>query len=270
MKLNLDAWAFAVNALWSSYLENGDVDKFASELRKANLYHAQKFAEAGLKAAGGTSQKAADSAADRAAAFVNSYVEGFAQALRDGNVSEAMGRYRTFLYANAGHALAYTLGQQEAMKERGAHAWRRILHPELSKTGPCEACINDSMLTHSIDEDFQLLHVGDVCSVQEVYYFATEPGETTPESTPLAQLPVPEQFPKVKQMIEDALENLRLKIDGVPQPVREVYRRVRQDWQKYTTGEGVAPSGEDLDWLLRTLAFLWSEAEKRRKEKEEK
>ncbi len=81
----------------------------------------------------------------------------------------APSRSRALLYAGAVH-YAYTLGVQQAMATHGATHWQRILHPELSITGPCAECQADSMVLHAMDEMFMSLHPGDVCTSQAVQY----------------------------------------------------------------------------------------------------
>lgn len=78
-------------------------------------------------------------------------------------------RSRALLYAGAVH-YAYTLGAQQAMATHGATHWQRILHPELSVTGPCAECQQDSMVLHAMSEPFVTLHPGDVCTTQAVQF----------------------------------------------------------------------------------------------------
>ena len=79
---------------------------------------------------------------------------------------------RATLYAGA-ERTAYVLGTQAAMKLHGARAWQRVLHPELSKVGPCANCTSDSAIAHPIDEPFTEFHPNGVCSAQSVmFHFA--------------------------------------------------------------------------------------------------
>jgi len=97
---------------------------------------------------------------------------------------------RSAMYAREAAHVGFVAGQQTAMRERGAKRWRRILHAELSKTGPCPECTADAELTHPIDEVFWEPHPGGYCGVQGVSYQMEGhepielpvPGEANPSS----------------------------------------------------------------------------------------
>lgn len=193
--------------------------EFITKLKLANAFWMGRFANTGYVAAGGIGT--ADlGAADNAVKFINSFADKFGEALAAGEESL---RWRALMYPREGHRLAYVLGQQAAMQERGARAWKRQLHPELSKEGPCDACIADSAIIHPIEDDFELLHPGDVCSVHEVIAYFPEPPEmVAPGTTPVAQMPVPELPTQqgVIQMLKDSLGKLG-------RGVKSIVRRIR-------------------------------------------
>jgi hypothetical protein len=91
---------------------------------------------------------------------------------------------RAMMYPEEGWRLAVVNGQREAMKERGAKRWRRILHPELSKDGPCAECTADAEITHDIEDDFVEFHPNGVCSQQFLEY-------TSGDNEMKIEMPVP-------------------------------------------------------------------------------
>jgi len=90
------------------------------------------------------------------------------------------------------------------MRERGANAWRRVLHPELSKSGPCPLCIEDSLVVHPITDPFLVLHPNEVCSKQELFiqYF-------TQEQNPTVEVPVPTVPSDWRKIVEEILGKTR-------------------------------------------------------------
>jgi len=89
-------------------------------------------------------------------------------ALKEPEKIGAMKR-RAEMYAGA-LVYAYIMGTQAAARSMGATHWRRVLHPELSKSGPCDQCIADSQVLHTIDEPFESFHPSEYCTVQSVSY----------------------------------------------------------------------------------------------------
>lgn len=99
-------------------------------------------------------------------------------------------RRRALLYAGVA-PLAYQLGRQQAFKSQGATHWQRVLHPELSKSGPCLECQADAARMHPIAEPFFEYHPNGVCTPQSVsFHFGTNGtahvAETPPWGIPLA------------------------------------------------------------------------------------
>jgi len=210
-----------VNTLYDAFLISRDVDEFVLQLKRVNGAWLSQFAERGYTEAAGITDMGYAAAADRAAEFINGFANKFG---RDMEASpEQDFRWRALMYPAEGHRLAYVLGQQQAMKEHGARAWRRILHPELSVSGPCGLCIADSTLIHPMDEDFVLLHPGDVCTVAEtIAYFPVPPEAVPPGEKPEIEFPVPGRptMPAIIQMLKDSLEQLG-------RGVKHIVRRIR-------------------------------------------
>ena len=194
-----------------------DAGDFISRLELANNFWIGRFAYKGYSEAAGI-HIGDTKAADRAAEFINGFADKFKIDLEASPNLDL--RWRALMYPAEGHRLGYVLGQQEAMKEHGAKAWKRILHPELSVSGPCGLCIADSAIIHPIEEDFALLHPGDVCTVAEtIAYFPSWPeiGER-----PEIEFPVPG-----RPTISDILQMLKDSLGQLGQGIKHIVRRVR-------------------------------------------
>lgn len=76
---------------------------------------------------------------------------------------------RVAMYPREADYVAYMIGAQIAMEERGASHWRRVLHPEGSKSGPCAACIADAQVRHPVEEPF-FDHPNGVCDIEYVMF----------------------------------------------------------------------------------------------------
>jgi hypothetical protein len=204
-QLDFSQWASEVDGLYDSLISSGDVDTFISSLASTNANWIQEFANRGFTSVNGLYENATW-AAEHTTRFINGFLEGFKVALERPNAISEL-RWRAFMYPNEASRMAYVVGQQQAMRDMGARAWRRELHPERSRTGPCQLCIDDSRLIHPISEPFILLHPGDVCDVASVIvYYPTE--QPAPGIEPMAEMPVPGRFPPIVQMIRDFLERL--------------------------------------------------------------
>lgn len=109
-------------------------------------------------------------AAPQGPAFHKQHLGEFRHELQAAPAQDRMKlRPRALLYAGSVHT-AYMLGTQAAMKSHGAHGWRRMLHPELSLSGPCDECVADAAVVHAIDEAFHEFHPNGVCSPQSVMF----------------------------------------------------------------------------------------------------
>lgn len=74
------------------------------------------------------------------------------------------------------------------------------MHPERSETGPCDLCIADSAILHSIGEGFFEFHPNGVCTAQGVIYYVS-PVE------PIAEIPVPTKI-TLPKMIRELITKL--------------------------------------------------------------
>jgi len=163
------------------------ITKFISALAVLNADYMKEAAQLGYITAGGSGDLPEDYV-QRAIDWNNDYLAGFEGALleaaEDEKALKKMQR-RAKMYADQGDKIAFMFGVFWFMKEQGARGWRRVLHPELSLTGPCELCIADSVLIHPIDEPFSD-HPEGVCSAQSLYFYWTErPMEEIPRIFPV-------------------------------------------------------------------------------------
>jgi hypothetical protein len=102
-------------------------------------------------------------------------------------------QHRASLYAGA-LVTAFVLGSQAGAKSIGSSHWQRVLHPELSQSGPCEQCLADSAIVHPIDDPFVEYHPNECCSMQSIrFHFA---GET--KAVPLTVMIPPVAVPGKK------------------------------------------------------------------------
>jgi len=214
------AYVQDVYAEFDKMLEGASVDSFIGNLKDANRKWMYEFALDGYSAGGGVHLEppGLKGWVNGATAFVNSYANGYGDRLRDvadDLVALEGKRWNAYLYPQEGRHLAYMYGLQWAMKERGARGWRRILHPELSSTGPCVDCIADSVHVHSIDEGFFEFHPHGVCSPQGVAFY------TDMTELPMIEIPIPRKIFD-KDRILDILKTLSDKI-------QQIVRRVRGD-----------------------------------------
>ena len=205
----MEEYLLAVNRLFDGLVAREITpDGFVDELKRIDVSYIESFAEQGYRATGGMGN-AFQSASKRASDFINSFADNFGKDLAaDPNRDW---RWRALMYPREGSRLAYVLGQQDAMRERGARAWQRVLHPELSATGPCSLCIEDSMIIHQIEDPFESLHPGEVCTVMEsIAYYPQPPERIPPGEKPMVELPTPQRLsvPQVIQMLRDAAASL--------------------------------------------------------------
>jgi hypothetical protein len=144
--------------------------QFASELESVLRAHMGAAYDEGFRHQGGFGDRD-DTLLSGAIAFQVQHLLGLKRdLLANLNKAETIGTYagRVEQYAGA-VATAYVLGTQAAAKANGAKSWQRVLHPELSETGPCQGCISDSSKIHPISEPFTD-HPDGVCSMQSIMY----------------------------------------------------------------------------------------------------
>lgn len=140
-----------------------DPYRFIQLLKRANSTTLPEFADMGYRQTHGFNPTTPGPWRSAAARFVNSFADGFRAALisRSGVLDY---RRRTLMYGEEGYRTAFLHGIQAAMAERGATHWQRVLHPELSLSGPCPLCVEDAAFIHPISEPFKSLHPNEVCT----------------------------------------------------------------------------------------------------------
>ena len=163
------------------------ISAFIQKLREIDERQLTLIAQQAYTASGGMGELPLEWAS-LSAQFVNSFASGFEQALLGALAQgESLEKflYRAMLYPQEGYKMAVINGQSYAMRERGARHWRRVLHPELTSSGPCELCVADSLIIHAIEEPFIVLHPNEACSKQELWlqYFVG--------GVPSIEVPVP-------------------------------------------------------------------------------
>jgi hypothetical protein len=103
--------------------------------------------------------------------YLNRYAEDLSAAEDRGKLA-----WRAVLYEETAQRVGFMYGVFQSMSEKGMTGWRRVLHPEKSRTGPCAACVADSRLIHAIDEPF-FDHPYGVCSAQAVAFYRATSSE---------------------------------------------------------------------------------------------
>lgn len=216
---SFDAYLNKVYDLFDPLVKNPShklVDAFIDGMKEINVSEIIGFAVDGYAVGGGAFEVDPDWIRG-ATNFVNSFADNFRTDLY-GDVDTGRNvddrRWRVYLYPQEGRHLGYMWGLQQAMRERGARGWKRVLHPELSETGPCIACIADSMNIHPITVGFFEPHPSGVCSAMSIAYYTAE------EGMPI-EVPIPKKY-VLPEMIRKLLERLgRLG--------KSIVRRVRRD-----------------------------------------
>lgn len=162
-------WAVLIPVWWARLVEKEITpEDFIVWMQAMNRIYAEEAYLQGYADSGGNRMPDEESMA-AATAFNGEYLKEFLLVLQDATDYRPFG-YRAPLYNDHGRRIAYMYGVFQAMKEHGAIGWQRVLHPELSKSGPCAECEADAKITHSIDEPF-FDHPHGVCSMQEIYFY---------------------------------------------------------------------------------------------------
>lgn len=217
---SFEAYVAEVYDAYDTMLASKEVPVFIDSLKAINAKWMMDFAADGYTSVGGAFQVPAEWV-NQAVAFVNSYADGFgnrlAGAIGDPEALANM-RWNAYLYPQEGRHLAYMYGVQWGMREKGAAGWKRVLHPELSSTGPCKDCINDSRLVHPIEEGFFEFHVNGRCSAISVAFY------TSPAEIPV-EIPVPDRIFDPGHIL-DFLKEIGKSIST---RVQQIVRRVRSD-----------------------------------------
>lgn len=198
---------------FDAFLGNAmDAGEFVNNLKNNVSYYARQFATKGYRDAGGAFGQPDIAWTEQCINFLNSYAGGLQTALET-HENPANLYSRIYLWPQQTRNLAYMYGVQWAMREYGAKAWRRVLHPELSDSGPCEICMADSVNVHSIEEPFTD-HPNGVCSMFTIAFYSDVGG------LPFAEVPVPEKVttPSIIRTILEELGKLG----------KAIIRRIRQ------------------------------------------
>ncbi len=167
------AYYAEVYAIIRELMRSEDVDGFIRQLKYLNEQWLEELAKDSYRRSGGAHEYDRSSGLE-AAAFVNAYADNFGEAIRQGTMTEAQIERRAMMYPESGFRMAVMNGQKQAMKERGARRWRRVLGA--SRNGPCMECTADAEITHDIDEAFVEFHPNGVCS-QQFLQFTMGEGE---------------------------------------------------------------------------------------------
>lgn len=194
---DVDAYERAILVAYDTILAAEDrlaaIDAFVDTVKGLNRDHIKDSYIEGYNVAGGY-QEITQERVNEAIRWNNDYLDNFAEDLRTNANDDAQlqtWRDRAALYAPGGHRRGYMMGIFQGVMERGATGWRRVLHPELSRTGPCDICIADSRLVHPITEEW-FDHARGVCSMQQNVYFYRQYGIIEiPIGFPFTEFPVP-------------------------------------------------------------------------------
>jgi len=165
---------------------------FIAALMMANVSFMREAYSRGYFEAGGVEEPNEDRI-DAVALWNNGYAENFRKdmlhAIAIGEEPFPDFEQRASLYAPEGWRRAWMAGTWQAKKEQGITGWQRVLHPESSQSGPCEACIADSTTIHSIDEEFFDHNFG-VCEARYITFYRG-PTSVMPMRVPALEYPVP-------------------------------------------------------------------------------
>lgn len=187
----------AIAAMW----ESQDPQTFINRLQAINNDYLGRITQAAYKRAGGVGT-VPDGVKRFAADFVNSFAPGFVTTLveeleREGQIAEGKWALRASQYGVEGYKMAVFGGTNQAMSERGAKFWRRILHPAGSKSGPCMLCVADSQIRHEMSEPFIVMHPNEACTAQEL-------GVQYTTATDYLEVPVPNFFTEIDDILRAA------------------------------------------------------------------
>lgn len=156
-------WGSLIPIMWAKLVdEEITAEEFISWMAEQNLTYAPQAYGQGYLDAGGNMEMDQE----RLRMAVNFNAQYLTKLEEDIQASDDLTKleWRPPEYNRNGRRIPYMYGVFQAMKEHGAKGWRRILHPERSKAGPCQWCINDSQIVHSIEEEFTD-HPHGVCDV---------------------------------------------------------------------------------------------------------
>lgn len=176
------AYFAEVYATIRELMRSGKTDEFVDALGRINAEYLPEFADDSYHMSGGSHHLVGENA-QFAVDYVNKFLPGFKEALKANGAdpSDPAFERRAMMYPQEGFRLAVMNGQRQALKERGARKWRRILGE--SKSGPCAICAEDAKHTHDIDEPFTEFHPSGTCSQQFLQFSMSD--------TDFTEIPVP-------------------------------------------------------------------------------
>ena len=193
---DVDAYERAILVAYDTILAAEDrlaaIDAFVDTVKVLNRDRIEDSYVEGYNVAGGSGEISQERVVE-AIRWNNDYLDSFAEDLRanaDDDAKLQTWRNRAALYAPGGHKRGFMMGIFQGSLEKGATGWRRVLHPELSRTGPCDECIADSKLIHPITEEF-FDHSHGVCTAQNVYFYRQYGVVEIPMGFPFTEFPVP-------------------------------------------------------------------------------
>ncbi len=176
LKASVEDYSRAISRSFQDVKEAEDDDKkrtaiaaFIATLMLANRTHMTDAYRQGYIASGGR----LDPMLDRIEAMIawnDDYASRFKQDMLDAIEDLAQFEDRADMYSPQGFRKGWFGGVWQARKEQGYTGWRRILHPESSLEGPCEWCLADSQVIHSMEEEFYDHHSG-VCSIHYLTFY---------------------------------------------------------------------------------------------------
>jgi hypothetical protein len=162
-----EGWATQVTAMFLVYAEGGSSDQLVSAMRSLNVKHMTDAYAQGYLTAGGEGSPDEDRVRG-VVAWNNSYLDIFARELQartgETHLTREGLQTRALMYPREGYRMAFAYGAFQAKREQGYSHWRRVMHPEASDSGPCQLCLEDSRVQHSLGEEFYEPHPNGVCS----------------------------------------------------------------------------------------------------------
>ena len=198
MKASVEDYEMAISRAYDDVEKAKDDDgrlkaiaAFIAALQMANVGFMKSAYDEGYRSVGGGGEP--DPMRKEAVIlWNNTYADNFEQDLRDAVGTDkdfTKFRSRAESYSREGWRRAYMGGVWQGQRELGATGWQRVLHPELSQSGPCPDCISDAGTIHSIDEEFYDHNHG-VCSVRFITFYRG-PTSTMPVRIPTLPRGVP-------------------------------------------------------------------------------
>ena len=180
LKASIEDYGYAISRSFEDVKKAEDDDKkraaiaaFIATLMLTNRTQMTDAYRRGYFDAGGRQEPMPDRI-EATVAWNNDYARNFEKdMLAAVEAGEDLGQFedRAGMYSPQGFKKAFMAGVFQSKRyEQGYTGWRRMLHPELSKSGPCSWCIADSQIIHPIEEEFTDHPLG-VCTVSAFLSF---------------------------------------------------------------------------------------------------